>query len=48
MAATEKRNDNVSKRVTMEHFFKEKGKQEIAKKENTKMAYLYVQGQKKK
>ena len=33
---------NVSKRVTMEHCFKEEGKHEITKKKKT----LYLQGQK--
>ena len=32
VVATEERNVNVSKRVTMEHCFKEEGKQEITKK----------------
>ena len=31
VVATEERNVNISKRVTMEHCFKEEGKQEIAK-----------------
>ena len=32
VVATEERNVNMSKRVTMEHCFKEEGKQEITKK----------------
>ena len=48
MVATEERNIIVSKSVMMEHCFKEELKQEITKKkENTKMAFLYFQGQKK-
>ena len=38
MIATEERYVNVSKRVMMEHCFKEEGKQEITKKKITKMA----------
>ena len=38
--ATDERNVNVSKSVTMEHCFKDEGKEE-----NTKMASLYLKGQ---
>ena len=40
VVVTEERNINMSKRVMMEHFFKEEGKQEITKK-NNKMASLH-------
>ena len=39
---------SIGVRVMMEHCFKEEGKQEITKKEEyTKMASLYLQGEKK-
>ena len=48
MVASEERNVNVSKNVTMEHCFKDEGKQKTTKKEeNTKMPSLHLQGQNK-
>ena len=40
VVATEERNVNVSKKVTMEHCFKEEGKQEITKKRKTQSWFL--------
>ena len=42
MVATEKRNVNVRKSVTMQHCFKEEGKQEINKKRKTPRWLLYI------
>ena len=49
VVATEEKNVNMNKSVTMEHCFKNEGKQKTAKKRKTqaKIASLYFQGQKK-